>query len=43
MTVVPPAEYQERFVNALEDYFLACPGAFFFFRVIVLDMIKEVC
>lgn len=26
VTVVPPAEYQERFVNALENYFLACPG-----------------
>ncbi|EKM74879.1 hypothetical protein AGABI1DRAFT_80588 [Agaricus bisporus var. burnettii JB137-S8] len=25
VTVIPPAEYQERFVNALEDYFLACP------------------
>lgn len=25
-TVVPPAEYQERFVNALESYFYACPG-----------------
>ncbi|KAF5373740.1 hypothetical protein D9758_000701 [Tetrapyrgos nigripes] len=25
VTVVPPAEYQERFVNALERYFLACP------------------
>lgn len=27
ITVVPPAEYQERFVNALEGYFLACPGS----------------
>ncbi|KAF8884690.1 hypothetical protein BD779DRAFT_1536424 [Infundibulicybe gibba] len=26
-TVIPPAEYQERFVNTLEGYFLACPGA----------------
>ncbi|THU82605.1 hypothetical protein K435DRAFT_445881 [Dendrothele bispora CBS 962.96] len=26
VTVVPPAEYQERFMNALERYFLACPG-----------------
>lgn len=26
ITVIPPAEYQERFVNALEGYFLACPG-----------------
>ncbi|PFH47220.1 hypothetical protein AMATHDRAFT_68153 [Amanita thiersii Skay4041] len=24
-TVMPPAEYQERFVNALESYFVACP------------------
>jgi len=26
VTVVPPIEYQERFVTALEGYFLACPG-----------------
>jgi len=26
VTVIPPAEYQEGFVNALENYFLACPG-----------------
>lgn len=26
VTVIPPAEYQERFTNALEKYFLACPG-----------------
>ncbi|KAJ3812441.1 hypothetical protein F5876DRAFT_37385 [Lentinula aff. lateritia] len=25
VTVIPPAEYQERFTNALEKYFLACP------------------
>ncbi|KAH7868609.1 uncharacterized protein C8R40DRAFT_814762 [Lentinula edodes] len=25
VTVIPPAEYQERFTNALERYFLACP------------------
>ncbi|KAF9456920.1 hypothetical protein BDZ94DRAFT_1326638 [Collybia nuda] len=25
ITVIPPAEYQERFVSALEGYFLACP------------------
>ncbi|KAF5349966.1 hypothetical protein D9756_009237 [Leucocoprinus leucothites] len=25
VTVIPPVEYQERFVNALEGYFLACP------------------
>ncbi|KAJ6515534.1 hypothetical protein C8R45DRAFT_1067124 [Mycena sanguinolenta] len=25
VTVIPPAEYQERFVSALEGYFLACP------------------
>lgn len=25
VTVVPPAEYQERFMNALENYFVACP------------------
>jgi len=26
VTVMPPTEYQERFVNALEGYFVACPG-----------------
>jgi hypothetical protein len=26
ITVVPPHEYQERFVSALESYFMACPG-----------------
>ncbi|TFK37716.1 hypothetical protein BDQ12DRAFT_684579 [Crucibulum laeve] len=25
ITVIPPIEYQERFVSALEGYFLACP------------------
>jgi 1-phosphatidylinositol-3-phosphate 5-kinase len=28
ITVIPPHEYQERFVSALESYFMACPGAF---------------
>jgi len=27
ITVVPPHEYQERFVSALDSYFMACPGA----------------
>ena len=26
VTVVPPVEYQQRFVNAIDRYFLACPG-----------------
>jgi len=26
ITVVPPHEYQERFVSALDSYFMACPG-----------------
>ncbi|KAF8151494.1 hypothetical protein B0H34DRAFT_131326 [Crassisporium funariophilum] len=25
VTVIPPAEYQERFISALEGYFVACP------------------
>ncbi|KAF8900880.1 hypothetical protein CPB84DRAFT_1747322 [Gymnopilus junonius] len=25
VTVMPPTEYQERFINALEGYFVACP------------------
>jgi hypothetical protein len=28
VTVMPPAEYHDRFVSALEGYFLACPGLF---------------
>ena len=27
ITVVPPHEYQERFVSTLDSYFMACPGA----------------
>jgi 1-phosphatidylinositol-3-phosphate 5-kinase len=27
ITVIPPHEYQERFVSALDSYFMACPGA----------------
>ena len=27
VTVIPPIEYQARFVKALDGYFLACPGA----------------
>lgn len=26
VTVVPPHEYQERFLNAMDNYFVACPG-----------------
>ncbi|KAH8105226.1 hypothetical protein BXZ70DRAFT_919923 [Cristinia sonorae] len=25
VTVIPPVEYQDRFVNAMDNYFLACP------------------
>lgn len=28
VTVIPPIEYQDRFVKALDGYFLACPGLF---------------
>lgn len=28
VTVVPPHEYQDRFVSAMDDYFLACPGKY---------------
>lgn len=31
VTVIPPVEYQERFVHALEDYFVVCPGMWFVF------------
>ena len=26
VTVIPPNEYQARFMNAMDGYFLACPG-----------------
>lgn len=26
VTVIPPNEYQERFVNAMDNYFVPCPG-----------------
>jgi len=26
VTVIPPVEYQERFVKAIDTYFVACPG-----------------
>ncbi|KAF9032399.1 hypothetical protein BJ165DRAFT_1410851 [Panaeolus papilionaceus] len=29
VTVIPPAEYRERFVNAMDGYFVACPGKYF--------------
>lgn len=28
ITVVPPNEYQDRFVKAMEGYFIACPGSY---------------
>jgi 1-phosphatidylinositol-3-phosphate 5-kinase len=33
VTVVPPAEYRDRFVNVLEGYFIACPGQLLFVPV----------
>lgn len=26
VTVMPPGEYRDRFVKAIDSYFLACPG-----------------
>ena len=26
VTVIPPNEYRDRFVNAINGYFLSCPG-----------------
>ena len=37
VTVVPPNEYQERFVSAMDDYFLACPGTSARLRYLMLD------
>ena len=31
VTVVPPAEYRDRFVKVLEGYFIACPGQLLLF------------
>ena len=28
VTVIPPQEYHDRFVKAIESYFNACPGEF---------------
>jgi hypothetical protein len=28
LTVIPPAEYQERFIRAMESYFLVSPGEY---------------
>lgn len=28
VTVIPPNEYQQRFISAMDEYFLACPGTF---------------
>lgn len=36
VTVVPPHEYQERFVGAMDDYFLACPGAQLLYDALLL-------
>lgn len=30
VTVIPPNEYEERFVSSMDSYFVACPGASFF-------------
>ena len=27
VTVIPPNEYEERFVSSMDSYFVACPGA----------------
>lgn len=27
VTVIPPNEYQQRFINAIDSYFYACPGS----------------
>lgn len=29
VTVIPPNEYEERFVSSMDSYFVACPGASF--------------
>ena len=34
VTVVPPQEYQERFVTAMDNYFVACPGAHLALRTV---------
>jgi hypothetical protein len=26
VTIVPPAEYRDRFVSVLKSYFISCPG-----------------
>jgi 1-phosphatidylinositol-3-phosphate 5-kinase len=40
VTVMPPAEYHDRFVSALDGYFLACPGTLLLFFVRVLKDVE---
>lgn len=39
VTVIPPAEYRDRFVKAIDSYFLACPGRSFLVPCDVLKLI----
>ena len=43
VTVMPPAEYQERFVTALEGYFVACPGSSALLYIYSLMLILSCC
>ena len=38
VTVLPPSEYQERFVNTLADYFVPCPGRWYRIQLEILDV-----
>lgn len=37
VTVIPPAEYQDRFIKALDGYFLACPGTLIKFHLLLAE------
>ena len=43
ITVVPPHEYQERLVSALDSYFMACPGALRMWERVTLSGLIKLC
>jgi len=43
ITVVPPHEYQERLVSALDSYFMACPGALRMWERVTFPGLIKLC
>ncbi|KAH8111649.1 hypothetical protein DFH11DRAFT_1792176, partial [Phellopilus nigrolimitatus] len=40
VTVIPPGEYHDRFVTAMNNYFIACPGELVFFYFVYKKFIR---